>query len=102
MVLEIEGARLKRVECERKDLEQEFWDYCHTDENSDRVGELDASVIDALPVFIGRVVGCDVQALVGLPGIGDQHLVVEPQRQLEGRSSLADPGRPDHDQDRGQ
>ena len=40
MVLEIEGARLKRVECERKDLQQEFWDYCHTDENSDRVGEL--------------------------------------------------------------
>jgi aminopeptidase len=40
MVLEIKGARLKRVECERKDLEQEFWDYCHTDENSDRVGEL--------------------------------------------------------------
>jgi aminopeptidase len=40
MVLEIENARLKRVACERKDLEQEFWDYCHTDENSDRVGEL--------------------------------------------------------------
>ena len=40
MVLEIEGARLKRVECERKDLELEFWEYCHTDENSDRVGEL--------------------------------------------------------------
>jgi leucyl aminopeptidase (aminopeptidase T) len=40
MVLEIEGARLRHVECERKDLEQEFWDYCHTDENSDRVGEL--------------------------------------------------------------
>ena len=40
MVLEIEGARLKRVSCARKDLEREFWDYCHTDENSDRVGEL--------------------------------------------------------------
>jgi aminopeptidase len=40
LVLEIEGARLKRVECERKDLQQEFWEYCHTDENSDRVGEL--------------------------------------------------------------
>jgi len=38
--LEIEGARLKRVKCERKELEHEFWDYCHTDENSDRVGEL--------------------------------------------------------------
>jgi aminopeptidase len=40
LVLEIAGARLKHVECDRKDLEHEFWDYCHTDENSDRVGEL--------------------------------------------------------------
>ena len=40
LVLEIRGARLKHVQCERKDLEHEFWDYCHTDENSDRVGEL--------------------------------------------------------------
>src|ERR1700676_1270151 len=40
MTLQIKGARLVRVECERKDLEQEFWDYCHTDENSDRVGDL--------------------------------------------------------------
>src|SRR5258708_11807753 len=38
--LEIKGARLVGVECGRKDLEQEFWDYCHTDENSDRAGEL--------------------------------------------------------------
>jgi aminopeptidase len=40
LVLEIAGARLKHVQCQRKDLEHEFWDYCHTDENSDRVGEL--------------------------------------------------------------
>jgi len=40
MTLTIEGARLKKVECEREDLEKEFWEYCHTDENSDRVGEL--------------------------------------------------------------
>jgi aminopeptidase len=40
MVLQIAGARLVGVECARKDLQQEFWDYCHTDENSDRVGEL--------------------------------------------------------------
>ena len=40
MVLEIAGARLKSVRCERRDLEKEFWEYCHTDENSDRVGEL--------------------------------------------------------------
>lgn len=40
MKLRIEKARLVGVECARKDLEKEFWDYCHTDENSDRVGEL--------------------------------------------------------------
>lgn len=40
LVMEIAGGRLRRVECPRKDLEEEFWDYCHTDENSDRVGEL--------------------------------------------------------------
>jgi len=40
MVLEIAGARLKSVRCDRKDLEEEFWNYCHTDENSDRIGEL--------------------------------------------------------------
>src|SRR5882672_8682358 len=40
LTLEIKGARLVGVECARKDLEKEFWEYCHTDENSDRVGEL--------------------------------------------------------------
>lgn len=40
LVLTIKGARLVGAECARKDLEQEFWEYCHTDENSDRVGEL--------------------------------------------------------------
>jgi len=38
--LEIKGARLVDAKCVRRDLEQEFWKYCHTDENSDRVGEL--------------------------------------------------------------
>jgi len=40
LTLVIKAARLVGVECSRKDLQQEFWDYCHTDENSDRVGEL--------------------------------------------------------------
>lgn len=38
--LEIKSARLVALDCPRKDLEQEFWAYCHTDENSNRVGEL--------------------------------------------------------------
>jgi leucyl aminopeptidase (aminopeptidase T) len=40
LVLTIKSARLVHAQCERKELEQEFWEYCHTDENSDRVGEL--------------------------------------------------------------
>jgi len=40
LTLKIAGARLVAADCARKDLEQEFWEYCHTDENSDRVGEL--------------------------------------------------------------
>ncbi len=40
LVLEIRGARLVAARSSRKDLEREFWDYCHTDENSNRVGEL--------------------------------------------------------------
>jgi len=40
LVMEIQDGRLTGVECPRKDLEEEFWKYCHTDENSDRVGEL--------------------------------------------------------------
>src|SRR5256885_14688631 len=40
LVLEIESARLVGVECARKEFEKEVWEYCHSDENSDRVGEL--------------------------------------------------------------
>jgi aminopeptidase len=40
LVLEIRGGRLQTARCARADLQRDFWDYCHTDENSDRVGEL--------------------------------------------------------------
>jgi aminopeptidase len=53
MRLEISGGRLKAVECARRDLEREFWDYCHTDENSDRIGELAFGTNYALTDFIG-------------------------------------------------
>jgi len=55
LVLEIKGARLRQVECERKDLQQEFWDYCHTDENSDRVGELAFGTNLGLSQMIGNL-----------------------------------------------
>jgi aminopeptidase len=40
LVLEIRSGRLVAAQCDRTDLERDFWNYCHTDENSDRVGEL--------------------------------------------------------------
>ena len=40
LVLEIRGGRLETARCDRADIERDFWSYCHTDENSDRVGEL--------------------------------------------------------------
>lgn len=40
LVLEMRGGRLTSAVCERKDLQQDFWEYCHTDAYSDRVGEL--------------------------------------------------------------
>ena len=40
LILEVRAARLVRAECAREDLRRDFWNYCHTDGNSDRVGEL--------------------------------------------------------------
>jgi leucyl aminopeptidase (aminopeptidase T) len=40
LVLEVSRGRLVSAKCVRADLERDFWDYCHTDANSDRVGEL--------------------------------------------------------------
>jgi leucyl aminopeptidase (aminopeptidase T) len=40
LVLEIKGGRLVSAACDRAGLQRDFWDYCHTDANSDRVGEL--------------------------------------------------------------
>ncbi len=40
LVLEIQEGRLRGAQCQWRELEREFWEYTHTDENSDRVGEL--------------------------------------------------------------
>lgn len=53
MTLEIEGGRLVGVHCERKELEREFLDYCHTDAYSDCVGELAFGTNLALSQMIG-------------------------------------------------
>jgi len=53
LTLEIRGGRLVAAHCDRKELEREFWDYCHTDESSDRVGELAFGTNLALEDMIG-------------------------------------------------
>jgi len=53
LTLEIAGGRLTAARCSRKDLEAEFWSYCHTDEHSDRVGELAFGTNVALDQMIG-------------------------------------------------
>jgi len=40
LTIAIEGNRIKRARSINQDLERDFWDLTHTDENSDRVGEL--------------------------------------------------------------
>ena len=53
LVLEISGSRLVSARCERADLERDFWTYCHTDANSDRVGELAFGTNIAVREMIG-------------------------------------------------
>lgn len=53
LVLDIESGRLVGARSSREDLRDEFWDYCHTDENSDRVGELAFGTNFGLTEFIG-------------------------------------------------
>jgi leucyl aminopeptidase (aminopeptidase T) len=40
LVLEIERGRLVSATSDHEQLQRDFWNYCHTDANSDRVGEL--------------------------------------------------------------
>jgi leucyl aminopeptidase (aminopeptidase T) len=40
LVLEVRAGRLVSATCSHAGLQQDFWTYCHTDTNSDRVGEL--------------------------------------------------------------
>jgi len=39
LTIRIKGNRLAEAHCANRELEDEFWRYTHTDENSDRVGE---------------------------------------------------------------
>ena len=39
LTIVVSGSRLHGSALRQQRLEDEFWRYCHTDENSDRVGE---------------------------------------------------------------
>ncbi len=53
LTLEISGGRLVAAHCPRPEIEREFWEYCHSDANSDRVGELAFGTNVALEEMIG-------------------------------------------------
>jgi aminopeptidase len=55
LTLQIRDSRLIEAYSENKALEEDFWRYCHTDENSDRVGEFAIGTNIAVHDVIGNI-----------------------------------------------
>jgi aminopeptidase len=55
LTIEVVESRLRSAHCDNKELEAEFWRYCHTDENSDRVGEFAIGTNIAVRDVIGNI-----------------------------------------------
>jgi aminopeptidase len=55
LTIRIEGNRLVEAHSENQELQEEFWKYTHTDENSDRVGEFAIGTNLALSDVIGNI-----------------------------------------------
>ena len=55
LTIRVEGSRLKEASSRNKSLEDDFWKYCHTDENSDRVGEFAIGTNIAVHDVIGNI-----------------------------------------------
>lgn len=55
LTVRVMGSRLTEAFSENKTLEAEFWEYCHRDENSDRVGEFAIGTNLALRGVIGNI-----------------------------------------------
>jgi leucyl aminopeptidase (aminopeptidase T) len=55
LTLRIEDNRLEEVQSTNKQLEDDFWAYTHTDENSDRVGEFAIGTNIELKAVIGHI-----------------------------------------------
>lgn len=55
LYIDVVDNRIKEVECSNPELLQEFLEYTHTDENSDRVGEFAIGTNIALKHIIGHI-----------------------------------------------
>ena len=55
LTIHIEGNRLREVHSDNRELETEFWNYTHTDENSDRVGEFAIGTNIGVADVIGNI-----------------------------------------------
>ncbi len=55
LTIRIENSRLIEASSDNKELRDDFWQYCHTDENSDRVGEFAIGTNIALHGVIGNI-----------------------------------------------
>jgi aminopeptidase len=55
LTIRVENNRLVEAHSVNKQLEDEFWRYCHTDENSDRVGEFAIGTNIAVHDVIGNI-----------------------------------------------
>lgn len=55
LTVRVEGNRMVSAESANRELRDEFWAYCHTDENSDRVGEFAIGTNLALTDVIGNI-----------------------------------------------
>jgi leucyl aminopeptidase (aminopeptidase T) len=55
LTIRVKDNRLVEAKSNNKTLEKEFWDYCHTDENSDRVGEFAIGTNIAVRDVIGNI-----------------------------------------------
>jgi aminopeptidase len=55
LTIRVKGNRLTEAYSENKELEQDFWAYTHTDENSDRVGEFAIGTNIELKDVIGHI-----------------------------------------------
>jgi leucyl aminopeptidase (aminopeptidase T) len=53
--IRIQGNRVLEIHSENRELEDEFWRYTHTDENSDRVGEFAIGTNIELTHVIGQI-----------------------------------------------